>query len=399
MKLEWKTCVKIGVTVGILYLFIQYWATIAEGIGVVVHAAAPLIIGFVIAYAVNILMCFYERWYFPKAKNKWLVNSRRPVCMLLAYISLIGIVGLIIGLIVPELINCVKLLLDKIPPVMDRLTQKLGNCSELGVYWENAMSMTQKGEIDWKEIANKAANWVAGGVGGAMGAVGSVISTTFSTTFNVIMSIIFSIYLLAGKQKILNQMDRVAKAYLKEKNYDRMSYVLKTFNESFHNFIVGQCLEAVILGSLCAVGLMILRMPYAGMLGALIGFTALIPVAGAYIGGAVGFFMIATISPIQAVVFLVFLLVLQQVEGQLIYPRVVGGSIGLPGIWVLAAVTIGGSVMGVGGMLFCVPLASAVYRLLKNDVNRRNGIDEKDGEEDEKVECTENEEKEIETDE
>nr|MBP3599277.1 AI-2E family transporter [Eubacterium sp.] len=374
MKLEWKSCLKIGVTVGVLYLFIQYWSLIASGMGLVFHAASPLIIGFVIAYAVNILMSFYEKYYFPKAKNKWILKSRRAVCLLFAYLSLIGIIALIIGLIVPELVNCVKLLLEKIPPAMERLAEKLGTNTEWGVYFDNALSMTKRGDVDWKELANKAANWVVGGVGGAMGAVGNVITATFSTTFNIIMSIIFSIYLLAGKKKILDQVNRVAKAYMSEKLYNRTVYVCSTLNESFHNFIVGQCLEAVILGSLCAIGLLILRMPYAGMLGALIGFTALIPVAGAYIGGAVGFFMIATISPVQALIFLVFLLVLQQVEGQLIYPKVVGESIGLPGIWVLAAVTIGGSVLGVGGMLLFVPLASAAYKLLKNDVNQRNGV-------------------------
>lgn len=374
MKVTWKACLKIGVVAAVLYLFVRYWPLIANGTGIVIQAASPLFVGFIIAYAVNILMSFYEKYYFPNAKNKWLRKSRHVICLILAYISLLGIIGLIIGLIVPELINCVKLLLIKIPPVMERVTKFVMEGTELGDYWDNAMSITQRGEINWKEIVNKAANWVAGGVGGAMGAVGNVISTTFSTTFHVIVSIIFSIYLLAGKRKILSQVNRVARAYLNEKTYDCVTYVVQIFNECFHNFIVGQCLEAVILGSLCAIGLMVLRMPYAGMLGALIGFTALIPVAGAYIGGIVGFFMIATISPFQALVFVVFLLVLQQVEGQLIYPRVVGGSIGLPGIWVLAAVTIGGSVMGIGGMLVFVPLASAIYKLLKNDVNRRNTL-------------------------
>ncbi|WP_277215231.1 AI-2E family transporter [Pseudoflavonifractor capillosus] len=141
-------------------------------------------------------------------------------------------------------------------------------------------------------------------------------------------------------------------------------------NECFHKYIVGQCTEALILGGLCTLGMLILQLPYATMTGAVIAFTALIPVAGAYIGAGVGAFMILTVSPVKAIIFLIFIVILQQLEGNLIYPRVVGSSMGLPGIWVLAAVTVGGGVMGIPGMLLCVPLAAAFYKLLREDVNR-----------------------------
>lgn len=186
------------------------------------------------------------------------------------------------------------------------------------------------------------------------------------------MSIIFSLYLLTGKDRLVPQVKKVAKTYLKEPIYHKVNYVIHTLHECFRSFIVGQCVEAVILGSLCAIGMTILRLPYSGMTGALIGFTALIPIAGAYIGGGIGFLMIATVSPMKAIVFVIFLVILQQLEGQFIYPRVVGASIGLPGIWVLAAVTIGGSVLGIGGMLLFVPLTATVYKLLRNDVKKRN---------------------------
>lgn len=373
MKLEWKTCIRAGVTVVVLYLFITYWGAIATGARLAFHAASPLILGCVVAYAVNILMSFFERHYFPRSKNKFVIRSRGVVCVLISYLSLVGIIMLIIGLIVPELTSCVRLLIVKIPPLMEQISGNFSQNMELGKYISEIGSVTKSGEIDWQQIITKAADWMAGSLGGAMGVVGGMISATFSTVFNIIMSIIFSIYLLAGKKKILSQVKRTASVYIKEEVYEKLQYFLSTFNESFHSFIVGQCLEAVILGSLCALGLLILRIPYAGMIGALIGFTALIPVAGAYIGGAVGFLMIATVSPVQAVVFVIFLVILQQLEGQLIYPRVVGASIGLPGIWVLAAVTVGGSAMGITGMLVFVPLASAIYRLLRDDVNQRAG--------------------------
>ncbi len=159
--------------------------------------------------------------------------------------------------------------------------------------------------------------------------------------------------------------------YLSEQRASRILNVIRVFDRVFHRFIVGQCVEAVILGGLCIVGMLILRLPYAAMVGTLIGCTALIPVAGAYIGGAVGAFMIFTVSPAQAVVFLIFLVCLQQFEGNLIYPRAVGSSIGLPAIWVLAAVTVGGGVGGIFGMLIAVPLAAAFYQIIYDDVKSR----------------------------
>ena len=151
--------------------------------------------------------------------------------------------------------------------------------------------------------------------------------------------------------------------------------MLEVLNDSFSRYIVGQCVEAVILGTLCTLGMLVLRLPYATMVGTLIAFTALIPVAGAYIGGAVGALMVFSVSPVKALIFLIFLVILQQVEGNLIYPRVVGSSLGLPAIWVLAAVTVGGGIMGIAGMLLGVPVAAALYRLLKEDVNKPQSSD------------------------
>lgn len=160
------------------------------------------------------------------------------------------------------------------------------------------------------------------------------------------------------------------KRYMSTSLCANVHHVLSVLNECFHKYIVGQCTEALLLGGLCTLGMLILQLPYATMTGAVIAFTALIPVAGAYIGAGVGAFMILTVSPVKAIIFLIFIVILQQLEGNLIYPRVVGSSMGLPGIWVLAAVTVGGGVMGIPGMLLCVPLASAFYKLLREDVNR-----------------------------
>jgi len=231
--------------------------------------------------------------------------------------------------------------------------------------------LSELSQIDWKSSISTIVQVVTSGLGSTVSTIYSAVSSVFSAIVTFFISLIFSIYLLLGKENFLEQGTRLLNNYMRPKWVDKVMYLLKVVNDSFHRYIVGQCTEALILGILCIVGMLILQLPYAPMVGALIGFTALIPVAGAYIGAGVGAIMIFTVSPVQALVFLIFILVIQQIEGNLIYPKVVGNSIGLPAIWVLATVTIGGSLAGIGGMLIGVPVAAAVYRLIREDVHRR----------------------------
>ena len=203
-----------------------------------------------------------------------------------------------------------------------------------------------------------------------MDVVFKTVSSVASGVVTALLGLVFSLYLLMTKDRIRGQFHRTMLHYLPEKITSRIEHVAKVLDDCFHRYIVGQCTEAVILGLLCTLGMSLLRLPYATMISALIAFTALIPIAGAYIGAGIGAFLILVVSPVQALTFLIFIVVLQQLEGNLIYPKVVGDSIGLPGIWVLAAVTIGGGVMGVMGMLLGVPLAAAIYRLIREDMNK-----------------------------
>ena len=225
--------------------------------------------------------------------------------------------------------------------------------------------------IDWQSKIAQMVQTLLVGFGGAAQAAFSTVSSAVSFIAGFVISLIFSLYLLSGKERLGSQFQRLLRAYLPEQWNERLGHVLTVCDGCFHKFIVGQCTEAVILGLLCIAGMTLLRFPYAVMIGTLIGFTALIPVAGAYIGAFVGAFMILTVSPLKAIGFLVFIVILQQLEGNLIYPKVVGTSIGLPGVWVLATVTVGGAVGGIGGMLLGVPLAASAYQLLRGDVNRR----------------------------
>ena len=276
---------------------------------------------------------------------------------------------LIVALIVPQPISCVQILLSEIPGVMTRIVAFLEG---LDFVPEDLIAPLLK--VDWQSKLLDILKTLTSGVTNVMGAVISTVSSVFSALVTGLLALIFSIYLLLERETLGGQFGKLLRRFLPTKWQGRLSYVLHTLDDCFHRYIVGQCLEAVIIGVLCALGMMLLRLPYATMIGALVGFTALIPVAGAYIGAAVGAFMILTVDPFQALLFLIFLVILQQLEGNLIYPKVVGSSLGLPGIWVLAAVTVGGGLMGVGGMLLGVPLAAAAYRLLREGVNSRDDI-------------------------
>ena len=372
MKYEWKGPIRFGVVLFLLYLAIHYWGKLSSLLLLALGAAFPLLLGAVVAYAVNILMSMYERWYFPASQNRAVVKSRRPVCLVLAYASLIAIVVLIVRMILPELANSISLLIREAVPLLEDLSLKINENLDINQLAAFSGVILADGSIDWREILTTAVNWLISGLGGVMGSVMSLASATVSAAFTAIVSTIFSIYLLFGKEKLQANCARVLKTYLKPTWYSRLIYFLDTLNTCFHNFVVGQCTEAVILGLLCMGGMMLFRFPYASMVGTLVGFTALIPVAGAYIGAGVGAFMIFTSSPLQALLFLIFIGVLQQLEGNLIYPKVVGSSIGLPGIWVLAAVTVGGGVLGIGGMLLAVPLTATFYQILRSDVVRRS---------------------------
>lgn len=364
MKIEWKTCFKIGASIFLLYLCVTYWPIAMKFAGIIISAAFPLILGCIIAYIVNILMSMYERYLFRDTQNTRLDKLRRPLAMILAFLTLLGIIALLIRLVVPQLIDCVQLIFAELP---DAIIATIHFVDSLHIVPEDIIARLE--DTDWQSQLGQIFGMITSGVGSVVGVVVNTAITVFSGVITTLISLIFSIYLLLGKDTLARQISRIIRHYLPEKIHRKVFYVLTITNDCFHRYIVGQSIEAVILGSLCAVGMFILRLPYAAMIGALIAFTALIPVAGAYIGAAIGAFMIMTVNPVQALVFLVYLVILQQLEGNIIYPKVVGSSMGLPAIWVLAAVTIGGGIMGILGMLLGVPIAAAAYRILRNDLN------------------------------
>lgn len=369
--LQWKTCLRAGITVALLYLAIHYWGPVSTALGVLIGAAWPLFLGAGIAYVVNILMRFYEKHFFPKSRRALVARVRRAVCMVAAYLTIILIVGAIVVLVVPELVRAIQLLLNETPALIDQLYDVLARYPAIAQYLPNAG--TELGEIgaDWQQTLTRILDWLGGGWDGVFNSVLATVSGVFSGTVTLVMGVMFSFYILYSKERLGRQGHRLLRTYLKPNWYHKFCYVLGVLDDCFHRYVVGQCIEAVILGSLCMLGMLLFGFPYATMVGALVGATALIPIAGAYIGAIVGAILILTISPVEAILFLLFIIILQQIEGNLIYPRVVGTKLGLPALWVLAAITVGGNVMGIGGMLLAVPLTTAIYRLVRADVQKR----------------------------
>ncbi len=371
MKDDVKKYIKIAAVVFGLYLVIRYWPNLESFVTLGIGAAVPLIVGCAIAYVVNILMSWYERWYSKIFKNSALMKFQRLVCLILALLSLIAIIFFAIYMVLPELINCIASFVKLVPGLVEKTVafiQEEQLLEKVPALQDALNSLNSENIV---KTIEQLWNTFKGSLGGAVGSIVSAVSNVFSTVVGVVVGLIFSIYVMFDKEKLGAQSKTLVSTYF-PKRAERIFYVAKVMNESFHSFIVGQCTEAVVLGVLCIIGMALLRIPYAVMIGVFIGFTALIPIAGAYIGAAVGAIMILTISPFKALEFVIFIVVLQQIEGNMIYPKVVGKSIGLPGIWVLTAITIGGGILGIPGMLISVPLFSAAYRLIKEDVEKRN---------------------------
>ncbi len=350
----------------VLFLVIHYWDFAMSWIGTFLRAVQPLLAGCIIAYILNLIMSFYERNLLKSQNLRFTLKRSASIC--LSIVTLVLILSLIVNMVLPELRSCIEVLLSSIPVaynlVMDFLEQYPELTEQFPQFFSTQMSMQ-----NIREILEQFFSWLGSGVGAS---VFGYISSFFSVIINSFVAVIFAIYLLACKEWLLRQFNRLLDTYIQLPVIKRrFFYVMGTLNGCFHKFIVGQCTEAVILGTLCIIGMLIFRFPYAVMIGVLIGATALIPIFGAYIGGAVGFIMIVTVSPIKALFFLLFLVILQQLEGQLIYPRVVGSSIGLPGILVFAAVTVGASLFGIAGVLLGIPLMAAAYQILKDDLRTR----------------------------
>ena len=330
----------------------------------------PFVLGGAIAFLTNVPMSFLEKKIFEnvKKKNKIVRKLKRPISLILTIVLVVGVIALVMFGVIPQLTRTMGTLVTSINDFIPQMQ------SWIGEFFHNnqeIMNLVDQIEFDPDQAIKWGISLLGNGAGNmmntTMSAVGSIVSGV--ATFFIAFS--FACYILFQKEKLHVQIRKVFFAFLPRQKADAFLKVCSLTYRTFANFLAGQCLEAVILGSMFVVTLSILMMPYALLIGVLIAFTALIPIFGAFIGCAVGSFLIFMVSPQQAILFVIVFLVLQQIEGNLIYPHVVGESVGLPSIWVLAAVTIGGNLMGIVGMLVFIPLLSVLYTIFREFVYLR----------------------------
>ncbi len=338
--------------------------------GVIITIFKPFIIGAAVAFVINIPMKAIEGLVFKKENklSKW----ARPISFILSILAIVFVFWIVYMLIVPQLGKTVGELAVKIPLFLRDCVKLLMELFENNPQIQGYIAGLDITNWDWNSIITKAANMLSSGIGSMLISTVNVASSIFGVVFDLVISFVFAIYLLMQKDTLSNQGQRVMQAYLPDGIFIKTQKILKLLYKNFSSFISCQCLEAVILGTLFIVVMTILGMPYAVLIGTLIAVTALVPIVGAFIGCAVGAFLILVEDPILAIGFVALFLVLQQLEGNLIYPKVVGNSVGLPAIWVLVAVSVGGSLFGVIGMLVFIPITSTLYTLLREDVNERN---------------------------
>lgn len=334
-------------------------------LGKVISIFSPFLLGIILAFVLNVLNNFIEKKIFGKIKPSKIWNKiKRPLCITLSLILVFLTIFFVMNLLIPQLKNSASLFTDTLP-----------------AYKEDIIGILNKFDVD-ESTVNKVGEYldnfgkvITDYIKGNSKDVITVTTEVATSVVNIIskgiITLVFAIYMIAQKETLSRQINKVMKAYLKPKTINKINTVGTLANKTFSNFVTGQCLEALIFDSLVFVGMLIFRFPYASTIGVLLGFTALIPIFGAFIGTAVGFILIMMVSPVKAILFVVFIIVLQQIEGNLIYPRVVGKSIGLPGMWVLLSVTVGGSIGGILGMLIATPLCSLLYALFTKMVNDR----------------------------
>ena len=344
---------------------VQRIENLAAGFVFLMRIVFPFILGGAMAFILNIPMHFLEGRLFAKAKKKKLV---RPVSLVLSILFVVAILQIVLVVVIPEIAATFASISKNIEAFLPKLEQWITEAfpdSEQITLWINSL------EFNWDKIFQSAVNFLKNGAGNVLSSTVTVAKTVINSLMNFFVGFVFACYILLQKEKLSVQVKKVLYAFLPRHAVEKTLQVAALSYKTFSNFVTGQCLEAVILGTMFFVSMSILRFPYALLVGVLIAFTALIPIFGAFIGCVLGTFLILVSNPVQAIGFVILFFVLQQVEGNLIYPHVVGGSVGLPSIWVLVAVTVGGSLMGVVGMLIFIPLSSVLYALFKGWVHKR----------------------------
>lgn len=352
-----------------LFLLVLFgWAlvnlkSVLHFLGRITSLLAPFLIGGGIAFLINVVMRPMEHYWkklWRNTKSTLPLKLTRPVCLVLSTLFTLGILFAVVFMMIPGLRQSIEGFIGNIPMYVE----------EVGRWWGNIVQFAERYNIvlpeyavDTEALVEKIASLINDRGSGIITVTWGATTSLLSGVVNVLLAFVFAMYLLAQKEAVCTHLKRLVTTVLPRQKAQRVLYIAKLSNQTFTNFISGQTIEAVIIGVLCFIGMLIFKMPYAGVVSVIVGATALVPVFGAWLGGGFGAFLILLTEPVKALWFIVFIVVLQQLEGNLIYPKVVGKSVGLPGILVLMAVTIGGGAFGVLGMLLCVPVCAVLYSL------------------------------------
>ncbi len=363
---------KLILFAGAIVLGVMYSKEVLNAVKLVIGMLTPFLVGAAMAFVLNLPTRFIENKIFAKWKKPKSAGLKRALSIVLALLFVVAILVFAVSMVLPQLTQTLMELGTVIPNYFRGLVKDLEALAVQYPEWKDALTALEEISIDWSSVISYVTEFLKNGLGNLVSSTVGFAGSVAGALFDGVISFVFAIYILSGKEKLGRQARKLLHAYLPEKAYEKTMKVLALCNHNFAKFISGQCLEAIILGTMFVICMTIFGMPYAVLVGVLIAFTALIPIVGAFIGCAVGAFLILMVSPVKALVFVIMFLVLQQLEGNLIYPKVVGNSVGLPAIWVLLAVSLGGSLFGVVGMLVFIPLMSTLYALLKENVNNRN---------------------------
>lgn len=367
---EVKKYITIGAVLIILYWALQNLQLIFSVMSKILTLFMPFLIGGVIAFIMNVPMKQIERHLFQKEQyqTEKFAALRRTCAYVLTLLAIIVILAAAMVIVIPQLVSTIADIVKLIPGQFQNVQQFLMEQAKAYPQIEQQLASVQ---IDWESLLKSAMDFVTAGTKGIIsGGIGAVTSIVSGVT-NFFIGFIFSIYVLFQKETLARQTKKILYAFTKEKTAQKVLRVVRLANTTFASFLSGQCLEACILGTMFCVTMLVIRLPYALLIGIVIAITALIPIVGAFIGCVVGIILIELVNPVKAVIFVIMFFVLQQIEGNLIYPHVVGSSVGLPGMWVLMAVTVGGSLFGIVGMLTFIPICSVCYALFRLFVNER----------------------------
>lgn len=366
---KYKTLWVAGIIVVIAILFIVNFSVVVGGVNLLLSSISSLVGGAMLAFILNLIMDPVEK-LLAKTNNKFIMQHSRGLGVFISFAVAFALVAIVLALVIPNMVNAIRVLADEAPRYISEVEDLIRS------FMRKTPALAEKADsfkIDWNSTFDAVGKFLLQGTG-AVNSTVNVVTSVIGSFVNLFVIIVFACYVLADKERFVRLYYYMTDLFMKKTSRNHLTRDLRIINSSFKAFIAGELIEAAILSTMCIVGMWILRLPYATMIGILVGVINMIPMIGAFIGGGIGAFIIFTVSPAKCLLFVIFLCIIQQIESNIFFPRVVGNKVGLPGIYVMITIVVGGSLFGVLGMVLGVPLVASIYKILKIELEelRRN---------------------------